>query len=497
MMRRPSLLLLTLLFGCAAAPAPRPSTPAVREATHPAPEPWAPRPPPGPLAELPSPPLARVVEAHLENGLRVVVAEHHRRPVVSVRLAFAQGSAADPPGAVGATYFAVALLGDLHEDLDDEASSQRLEERSLRARVNERGAQLVHHVGADTASLGIDGYAAELRSYLDILAGAVRRPRCSPTVFDARRAGVIPDVEDIENADEEALMSMMSRAAFGTHHVYARHAFGSLGDLTRLGFEQVKEQQRRLLRPDGATLIVTGDVKAEVVFQQARQAFAGWRSAAPRLAPKVRAPVTPANPKPIVLPRAPAHAMALCVARPVGGAGVELEVLAELLGGGSAGGRLTEVMREAHGFAYSAQATIVRRRHAQAFLACTRVDPDETARALAAWFQVLEAARLEPPSEEALARAKRTRIAALELERADVRSATRALLTEHDLRPHPSLSARIEAVRAVTAREVWEAAQRVLAPEGLQLLLSGERHQATRGLRQAGLAAPVVVESFR
>src|SRR5499426_3278089 len=57
------------------------------------------------LAAGPAPAALDVAEATLDNGLRVLVLEDHRSPVVSVQLWYRVGSRNERPGATGLAHF--------------------------------------------------------------------------------------------------------------------------------------------------------------------------------------------------------------------------------------------------------------------------------------------------------------------------------------------------------------------------------------------------------
>ena len=114
-MKAQQLILLGLMAGCGSNPkaAPRVNAPP------PMPTGWTRTPPPKSAAPLPAPAAAKVTERVLGNGLRVVVVEHHRRPIVAVRTIFNQGAAQDDKDAIGSTFFAVSLLGGYYEVDED------------------------------------------------------------------------------------------------------------------------------------------------------------------------------------------------------------------------------------------------------------------------------------------------------------------------------------------------------------------------------------------
>src|SRR5262245_63010150 len=57
------------------------------------------------LAAGPAPASLDVAEAMLDNGLRVLVLEDHRSPVVSVQMWYRVGSRNERPGATGLAHF--------------------------------------------------------------------------------------------------------------------------------------------------------------------------------------------------------------------------------------------------------------------------------------------------------------------------------------------------------------------------------------------------------
>jgi zinc protease len=64
-------------------------------------------PPAGPLTAAPFPPFQ---EAVLPNGVRLLVVENHRQPVVSMSLSFSAGSSFDPAGKEGLASMTAGLL---------------------------------------------------------------------------------------------------------------------------------------------------------------------------------------------------------------------------------------------------------------------------------------------------------------------------------------------------------------------------------------------------
>jgi zinc protease len=420
----------------------------------------------------------------LPNGLRVVAVEHHRRPVVVIRLVLPRGALSDPPGNAGATHLAVSLASDLHETTP--WGEKIVGEKPFRWQVLEAGGVASFEVGQDFSAIGISGWAGDARTYLDLIADAVTRPRHGSESFRGRRDALLDDLEDLESSDPEALERVLAEAAFGTGHPYARSVVGTAGSLGALGLEDVVAQQERVLVPRGATLLVVGDVRPEQVLTAARAAFARWT--AETLAPVPSAPpgVLAAGREGVgFLRRLPASTLVVCASRPLAGVRESQavhDVLAALLGEGS-GSRLAEALRERNGLTYGASAAIVRRRHARAFLACSPVAADRGELGVRIFRETLEAARRAPPIVEELERAKAVLIAELESAHDDAFGSAHLWLEATTTGAgRPRLEEERAEIERVSAEAVQRLARDVLRPEALRWIVSGDPRAAGRAV---------------
>lgn len=495
--RCPHLLALVTLasLGCQAAPAPRPAAagaPGAAAAPGPAaewpPQAWSRTPPPAPLPARP-PRWPAHVEATLPNGLRIVVVEHHRRPVVAVHLVLPRGALSDPPAGGGLGLLSVRLAGDVHEESQEGETLHG--EKSFRRQVVERGGAPVLELLSERTHLAISGYAGEAGPYLRLLAEAVRTPRHGAETFRARRNHLLDALEDLETADPEVLEQILGEAAFGAGHPYARSASGTLATVASLGLEDVVAHQARLFAPRGATLLVVGDVEATKVLADARAAFGPW-GGEPLPAPDLAAPAAlPARrPEHGHLKREPASTLLACATRPVPdglASDATMELLGALLGEGL-GSRLMVALREERGLTYGAGAHLLRRQRARAFLACSALEAGQAAEGLQAFRRVLEEAGRSPPAPAELARARALRLAALESAGDDAAGVAGAWLRALALgQAAPRLAEERAALERASAAEVQRAAQALFAPGAVRWILSGDAKVAARAAEANGL----------
>jgi zinc protease len=444
--------------------------------------PWARTAPPPPAAAVavPAPP---VTEVTLPTGLRVVVVEHHRRPIVLARLVMPRGALLDPPGMEGASWLGIQLASDFREVGPD--GEELAEEKSFRRQVMEEGGQAWFQVGADTTVVGIAGYARDAGRYLDLIAGAVTKPRAGEESFRERRNALLDEIEDVETSDPRALGRVLAEAAFGPGHPYARSVVGTLASLRPMGIEDAVARQQQILSPDGATLLVVGDVSAPAILAAARKAFGTWRhrGATP---PRVAAPAAAAARRDIdFLRRQPATTLIVCASRPLGDVQASdgaVDLLATILGEGFEG-RLVAVLREQNGLTYSAGVQVVRHRWARALLACSALAADRAEAGIRLFRETLDAAASAPPTDEEVRRAKAIRMAELEGAWDDAPSIAAAWLHALALgKARPRLAEERAELERIAPDEVRALARSVLTPAALRWIVSGEPRTAARAV---------------
>jgi zinc protease len=467
-----------LLVSCASAPIQK-AEPARTEAPAVKPGPpvgWTRAPAPGPL-----PVVIRKPPVHLErtlgNGLRVVVIEQRQRPLVRVRLVFPNGAAGEGDSVAGVTNMSLALLCDRFENRNSEDELIVWDEKSARRKMMDAGGSLRSFVAADSSGLAIDGYASDVSAYLTTLNEIIHSRRHGVDGFTGRRDALLDAIDDLELGDDATMYERLFELAFGAQHPYARRLVGTKVSLAALGMEDVVDVQNRLLHPQGAVLLIVGDVKGPEVLLKAAQVFGPW-SKQGRLVEQatINPPPVLKRASVVVVPRQPARTTALCAARPltdVDASNGAIAVLAELVGSQ----RLNEALREGPGLTYSASAGSVRHRKARAFLICTRLPTKDTVAGLRIFMSTLSKLQQTPVTEAEVERAKAVIISQLQGGYDDIASSTQTWLAALDVNETPALPARIAEVRSVTAAQISGLAAKVLAAETLQLVLSGDSWQ--------------------
>ncbi|HEX8354655.1 MAG TPA: pitrilysin family protein [Pyrinomonadaceae bacterium] len=424
--------------------------------------------PPAPLPEralnLPLP-----EESALPNGLRLVVIEQRRLPLVSFRLAFRSGDASDPLELPGLT--------DVMTDMLVEGTESRTS-RQIAEEVARFGATLTAGASSDYLTVAASSLSAYADRLLELLADVTLRPTFPESELALAKANAQQNLI-AQRAQPSFLASeAVARVLFGQHpYAVVASTPEFIEALTR---DALLRQHRALLVPNNAVLLVAGDVDGGQIRARAEELFGGWR---PGEVPEPEFPAPPVR----------AGRTAYVVDRP-GSAQTNLLVantsitrtdpdyfpllVMHTILGGNASARLFMNLREEKGYTYGAYTQLDARRHAGSFRATTEVRGEVTGVSLKEIFYELGRIRDEDVSDKELTDAKTylTGIFPIRLETQEGLIDQLVQLRMHGL-PDDYLLTYRENIQRVTKEEVRRVAGLHVTPDRAAVVVVGDRAQ--------------------
>ncbi len=306
-------------------------------------------------AQVPSLPFPAIERATLSNGIKVYFARRSAVPVVQVRVSFDAGYAADPVEARGTE----ALLLRLMDEGTEKLTATEL------ARARERlGATISDSSGPDQTAFQLDALAPNLAASLDLLRDFVRHPGLREADL-ARVRGQQLAAIDAETQDPNGLsLRVLYSTIYGPGHPYGTSPSGigtkqAVAKLTRADLER---WHHTWLRPDRASVFVTGDTTLEAVKPLLEKSFGDWH-----------APAGPAPVKDFAKPLPATHEHIVLIDRPgvpqaqiAGGEVLDAKGTEDLLTlrtanevlGGTFLARFMQNLREAKGWSYGTYSAI-------------------------------------------------------------------------------------------------------------------------------------------
>jgi zinc protease len=429
----------------------------------------------------------------LPNGLPVTVIEQSHRPIVSVRLFLPHGSASDPPSAIGGSYFGLTLLGDYHEERSD--GRRILAEKSKRLQILEMGGRLRISVGVDASSIGIQGYAVDVDSYIKQLAGVLQKPRAGARSFNGRKESMIHALKDVDLTSDGYFYELLNKTAFGEKSAYSRPVYGTLESLEELSHEDAVAQQKRLLGIEGAHLVIVGKVKAKAVLMTAMKHFGRWNRKTKAKRYDTTKPHVQKRRHVIVVPRQTAHMTTLCAARPLSdikGQDAELDLLASVFGLGMQS-RLLKKLRDEAGLVYSASAQIAERKYGRVLFVCTRLPSKATAVGTQLFLKTMDEMKTVPASAQEIRRAKAKLVQSIKSQQDTLFGSVYTLY--RDFIHRGNNKKRLDAVQAVDAKYLSALASKVFDRRFFQLLFSGNTGVIRSAIRKNNLGKMQITKS--
>lgn len=442
-----------------------------------------------PVGDLAFPAVERAV---LANGIPVTLARRTAIPKVLVSLNFDAGTSADRLDSPGMQAAMLALL--------DEGTATRSAE-GIAEEQERLGATITAQTGLDSSAVLLDALSANLAPSLALMADLVRNPRFSAEDVARVKAQRLAAVAQAEASPQARAMRVMAPALFGPNHPYGlpSDGLGTAASLAALSPETVRAAHARWLRPDLARITVVGNVTMDQLKPLLEAAFGAWvPPAAARPVKPLDAAVPAARARLLLVdrPNSPQSFILAGKVLPLTGRDRDKEALDlanEVLGAGFLS-RLNLDLREDKGWSYGVFSQITNPVGPRSLLVAAPVQSDRTGdalRLLLADMRALPGKRPVEPGE--LARVTDGNIRGLP-NRFETNMAVLGAVIQNERlgrpddyqRTLPDRYRRIDAAALDTAARTW------LQPEGLTVVVVGDRKVVEPQLKGTGLPVEVV-----
>ena len=225
------------------------------------------------LPSLGSPKTSKFPElqrAELPNGLKIVLARRSGVPTVVMNLMVDAGYKTDFLAGAGTASLAMNLLDEGTRDLTSLQINEKLQLL---------GASLSTFSNQDISSVYMNTLKPSLDSSMELFADVVLNPAFAQKEFDRLQAEQINAIKSEKSQPISMALRVMNKYLYGEDHPYGNPYTGSgyeetVGKLTR---EDVVKYYDTWLKPNNATLVVTGDVSLEELRGMVGKYFGSWK----------------------------------------------------------------------------------------------------------------------------------------------------------------------------------------------------------------------------
>ena len=404
-------------------------------------------------------------EIALPNGMTLLLVENHEQPTLSLSLNFRAGSAYDPPGKEGVAAFVAELLTKGTPTRDAE---------QIAAAIEGVGGSIGASAGDDFLTASADVLSDHADLAFALLGDVTRRATFPEQELELARTRYLSALAVEVSQPQNVAARAFQKEIYG-RHPYGRNTSGAAYKaITR---NDVVSFAGRQVRPQGALLVVAGDITLARARELAMQAFGGWGGAAPP---------TPAFPAPpakrgtdILLVNRPGSVQSNIVIGnttflPTDTTYYAARVATHVLGGGG-DSRLFMILREQKSWTYGSYAALRRSRGIGFWQATFEGRTEVTDSALTELLHQIDRIRTEAIPDSELVAAKGFLVGSFPLTIETPRQIAQAVSTARLLGLGPDYVQRYrERLSRVSAVRARAAAQRVIHRDAFTIVVVGD-----------------------
>jgi zinc protease len=435
------------------------------------------------------PPAPQVLEGPGKS--KVWLLERHGLPLVTVAIVVPYGSAAEPIEKGGLAYATADMLDEGAGDRDALVFSQA---------INDLGARLASGADRDASSVSIQVLSTKLEPALKLVADAVVKPRHEKKDWSRVSALWNNALKNRTQEPTDVARVVTTFAYYGAKHPYAHPPDGTMASAKKVQLGDIAKWHKTIWRPDAATFIVVGDVKAADLTALLGKTFAAWKSP-PESAPPVAdpGPAPPRELRSFVVDRSDAPQVVMSWVRPgprASDGGYAPLSMINIALGGSFTSRLNQNLREDHGWTYGARSSISAQRSAGMVVVRAAIRADAIAAALRETRK-----ELDTLAKQGLAEADLDKVRALlngdALESyGTLRGVAASLAGNASLGLLPDQDVRdLAAQRSASAKDMAALAAKYFDLSAATVVLVGPKDLAVKALADNGFPTPEFVDA--
>jgi len=420
---------------------------------------------PGPLAPAPFN-IPQPFITTLENGLKIVIFDDKRLPLVSFRLAFLSGDASDPDDNVGLTSAMASMLTE---------GTANYSSRELAEKIERLGASVSVNSSDDFTLIAASSLSVYSSEILQLIAEILFRPVFPEAELDLYRRNTIENLKFQRSQPNFLANEQTARILYG-EHPYSRIS-PSVSDVEKLSREKLIEFHDRQLVPNDAIFIAIGDVEQNEFLEDIKQHFSNWE-------PAVQGPTVFPDPpnrkgRSLTLVDRPGSAQSNIVLANLALARDNPDyfaatVMNQVLGAG-ASSRVFMNLREEKGYTYGAYTRLDAKLWGGDFEATAEVRTPVTGDSLREFFYELERIRTERVTDDELVDAKNFLTGVFPI-RAETQEGLTNLIVNQQLYhlPDDYLQTYRDNIEAVSADDVQRVASKYIRPDELAIVVVGD-----------------------
>jgi zinc protease len=211
-----------------------------------------------------APAAPQVQEVVLENGLKVLLLENHKSPLVTFQVWYRVGSRNEITGKSGLSHFLEHMLFKGTNKIAPEEYSRIIAKNGGRSNAFTSSDMTVYFATMSREKIGV-----EIEMEADRMTGAL----LNGTFFDAEKKVIMEERRLRTEDNPSSALAEVTGAAAYMAHPYRRPVIGWMSDIENLTRDDLRRYYRRYYSPNNAFLVVVGDFSTPDILAKIRTHF--------------------------------------------------------------------------------------------------------------------------------------------------------------------------------------------------------------------------------
>jgi len=206
-------------------------------------------------------------KAKLDNGLSIIMVEHHELPVVAIELLVKSGSVRDPHGKSGLAHIVAQLLREGTRSKDSLGISEG---------IDFIGGSLSVDCEYDSSSVTTMALVKHFKTILDLVSEVARFPAFQSKEIEFHRDKAITSV--LREKDDKTSIAgrHFSEMLYGAHP-YAHPPIGTVEGLKAISKNEIIHFHKSNYLPNNSILTVVGDIDPANTLAAIKETFGDWK----------------------------------------------------------------------------------------------------------------------------------------------------------------------------------------------------------------------------
>jgi zinc protease len=428
--------------------------------------------------------LPKMQRATLSNGLKVILAERHEVPLVTMWMTADAGYAADQFAAPGTASMTSSLL--------DGGTSTR-SALQISDQLATLGSQLQAFSDLDLSVVRLSTLKSKLDPSLELYADVILNPVFPDSDFKRQQKQRLAAIEREKTTPIQMALRVFPGLMYGAGHAYGNPLTGSgtAESVTKMTREDLVKFHQTWYHPNNATLVVVGDTTLAEVKPKLEKQFANWKMG--QIPKKNIGNVSLPAKSTVYMIDKPGALQSIIIAGVVAPPmanprEIAIEAMNDGLGG-NFGSRLNMNLREDKHWSYGARSILWGARGQRPYIAFAPVQTDKTKESLVEMNKEFRGVVGDHPlTAEELAKIQANETLSLPGSRETQEEVGDSIIDlVHYGLPDDYYETFAGKVRALKTSDLADAAKTVVHPDNMIWVIVGDRAKIEAGVKELGL----------